>query len=153
MDQVPLSKTIKDLVGGKSALQNEILGDLQLEFTSAPEKAEEWPLEELASVLGVGFAGTLGKYSNSLASRLMRYLKRDSRSGEIAFDRKKANSLALQARLDSIAKEHGDTHIDGIQPIFDPLKARRFDSSWNWARQDALLMYYDVIFGRLATLS
>lgn len=31
--EVPLSKSIKDLVGGKSTLQNEILGDLQLEFT------------------------------------------------------------------------------------------------------------------------
>jgi fatty acid synthase subunit alpha, fungi type len=243
-------------------LQNEILGDLQLEFTSAPEKAEELPLEELGSALGVGFAGTLGKYSSGLISRMiggkmpggfnsssiksylsktwslgpsrsdgvlllgttlepakrfgseaeakawldgvtasyaqrsgislsagnagggavsngggtinseeflkfqaeqerfaaqhvelyMRYLKRDSRSGEIAFDKEKVNSLALQARLDRIAKEHGDTYIDGIQPIFDPLKARRFDSSLNWARQDALLMYYDVIFGRLVTV-
>jgi fatty acid synthase subunit alpha len=263
IDEIPLSKTIKDLVGGKSTLQNEILGDLQLEFTSAPEKAEELPLDELGSALGVGFSGALGKYSNGLVSRMiggkmpggfnsssiksylaknwglgasrsdgvlllgttlepekrlgseaeakawldgvvavyaqragislsqgstgggtggsgggavinseeflkfqseqerfaaqhvelyMRYLKRDSRSGEIAFDKEKANSAQLQARLDSIAKEHGDTYIDGIQPIFDPLKARRFDSSWNWARQDALLMYYDVIFGRLATV-
>jgi fatty acid synthase subunit alpha, fungi type len=263
VDEVPLSKSIKDLVGGKSTLQNEILGDLQLEFASAPEKAEEMPLEELGPALGVGFAGTLGKHSNALVSRMiggkmpggfnssaiksylakswglgpsrsdgvlllgttleptkrlgseaeaktwldgivavyaqrsgislspgssgggaggsgggavinseeflkfqaeqerfaaqhvelyMRYLQRDSRSGEIAFDKEKAHSVALQARLDSIAKEHGDTYIDGIQPIFDPLKARRFDSSWNWARQDALLMYYDVIFGRLATV-
>jgi Fatty acid synthase subunit alpha Acyl carrier domain len=37
---VPLSKSIKDLVRGKSTLQNEILGDLQMEFTSAPEKGE-----------------------------------------------------------------------------------------------------------------
>ncbi len=37
----------------------------------------------------------------------MRYLKRDSRAGEIAFDIEKANFLALQTRLDSIAKEHG----------------------------------------------
>jgi fatty acid synthase subunit beta len=82
----------------------------------------------------------------------MRYLKKDSRSGEIAFDKEKANSEALQAKLDSIAKEHGDTYIDGIQPVFDPLKARRFDSSWNWVRQDVLLMYYDIIFGRLTTV-
>jgi fatty acid synthase subunit alpha len=82
----------------------------------------------------------------------MRYLKRDPRSGEIAFDKEKANSAALQAKLDNIAKEHGDLYIDGIQPIFDPLKARRFDSSWNWVRQDALLMYYDIIFGRLKTV-
>ncbi|KAE9399788.1 fatty acid synthase [Gymnopus androsaceus JB14] len=82
----------------------------------------------------------------------MRYLKRDSRSGEIAFDAEKANSAALQAKLDSIAKEHGDLYIDGIQPVFDPLKARHFDSSWNWVRQDALMMYYDIIFGRLTTV-
>jgi fatty acid synthase subunit alpha, fungi type len=42
--KVPLSKSIKDLVGGKSTLQNEILGDLQMEFMSAPEKGEELPL-------------------------------------------------------------------------------------------------------------
>ena len=29
--------------------QNEILGDLQLEFSLAPEEAEELPLEELGS--------------------------------------------------------------------------------------------------------
>jgi fatty acid synthase subunit alpha, fungi type len=71
VDEVPLSKTIKDLVGGKSTLQNEILGDLQLEFTSAPEKSEELLLEELGSALGVGISGTLGKYSNGMVSRLI----------------------------------------------------------------------------------
>jgi fatty acid synthase subunit beta len=79
----------------------------------------------------------------------MRYLRRNSRAGDIAFDKEKANSSELQAKLDSIAKEYGDTYIEGIQPVFDPLKPRRFDSSWNWVRQDALVMYYDIIFGRL----
>jgi fatty acid synthase subunit beta len=262
VEEVPVSKSIKDLVGGKSTLQNEILGDLQMEFTSAPEKGEELPLEELGSALGVGYSGAMGKYTSGLVSRMvggkmpggfnitsikshlskawglgpmrsdgvlvlgttmepakrlgseaeakawldtvvtayaqrsgiqlsaggtvgggggsqgatinseeflkfqadqeqfaaqhvelyMRYLKRDSRSGDIAFDKEKANSAELQARLDSIAKEHGDTYIEGIQPVFDPLKARRFDSSWNWVRQDALVMYYDIIFGRLTTV-
>jgi fatty acid synthase subunit beta len=262
VDEVPLSKSIKDLVGGKSTLQNEILGDLQQEFSSAPEKGEELPLEELGSALGSGFNGALGKYSNGLVSRLvggkmpggfnasaiksylskswglgpsrsdgvlllattleppkrlgseaeaktwldsviavyvqrsgislsspgtsatgggaagatinseeflkfqaqqeqfaaqnielyMRYLGRDSRAGEIAFDQEKATSAALQAKLDSVIREHGDVYIDGIQPRFDPLKARHFDSSWNWVRQDALLMYYDIIFGRLTTV-
>lgn len=263
IDEVPLTKSIKDLVGGKSTLQNEILGDLQLEFTSAPEKGEELPLEELGSALGVGHSGTLGKYTSGLISRLiggkmpggfnasaikgylsktwglgssradgvlllgitmepakrlsseadgkawldtvvgayaqrsgismssggsggsgaggagggtinseeflkfkaeqdrfaaqhielyMRYLNRDSRAGEIAHDKEKATSAQLQARLDSIAREHGDAYIDGIQPAFDPLKARHFDSSWNWVRQDALLMYYDIIHGRLTTV-
>jgi fatty acid synthase subunit alpha, fungi type len=48
--------------------------------------------------------------------------------------------------------ELGDAYIEGIQPRFDILKARHFDSSWNWVRQDALLMYYDIIFGRLTTV-
>jgi fatty acid synthase subunit alpha, fungi type len=263
VEEVPVSKSIKDLVGGKSTLQNEILGDLQMEFASTPEKGEELPLEELGSALGVGHSGTLGKYTSGLVSRMvggkmpggfnitsikghlskawglgpsrsdgvlllgttmepakrlgseveakawldtvvavyaqrsgislsaggaaggagggsqgatinseeflkfqaeqeqfaaqhielyMRYLKRDSRSGDIAFDKEKANSSELQAKLDSIAKEHGDFYIEGIQPVFDPLKARRFDSSWNWVRQDALVMYYDIIFGRLTTV-
>ncbi|KAJ6624064.1 fatty acid synthase [Mycena sp. CBHHK59/15] len=263
VDEVPLSKTIKDLVGGKSTLQNEILGDLQLEFSSAPEKGEELPLEELGAALGSGFGGALGKYTTGLVSRVvggkmpggfnssaiktylskswglgssradgvlllgttmepakrltseaeakswldgvvaiyaqrsgislasassggggggaaggatinseefikfqsdqekfaaqhvelyMRYLNRDSRAGETALDKEKANSLALQTKLDNIAKEHGDVYIEGIQPMFDPLKARHFDSSWNWVRQDALLMYYDIIFGRLTTV-
>ena len=43
LDEIPLSKSIKDLVGGKSTLQNEILGDLQQEFALAPEKGEELP--------------------------------------------------------------------------------------------------------------
>ena len=38
---------------------------------------------------------------------------------------------ALQGRLDSITREHGETYLDGIWPIFEPLKARRFDSLWN----------------------
>jgi fatty acid synthase subunit beta len=262
VDEVPLSKSIKDLVGGKSTLQNEILGDLQMEFASAPEKGEELSLEELGSALGVGFPGTLGKYTLGLVSRMigskmpggfnssaiksylakswglgplradgvfllgttleppkrfgseaeaktwldgvvaayakragitlstggagstggaaagaminseefikfqaeqeqfaaqhielyMRYLKRDSRSGELAYDKEKATSAALQSRLDSIAKEHGDTYVEGIQPIFDALKARHFDSSWNWARQDALIMYYNIIFGHLTAI-
>lgn len=263
VEEIPLSKSVKDLVGGKSTLQNEILGDLQVEFSAAPEKGEELPLEELGSALGVGFSGNLGKYSTSLISRVvggkmpggfnvsaiksylskswglgsqradgvlllaatmepakrlgseaeaktwldgvvaayaqrsgislssgaaagggggaaggavinseefvkfqaeqeqfarqqievyMRYLKRDSREGEMKYDAEKANTATLQARLDAITKEHGDTYIDGIQPTFDALKARHFDSSWNWVRQDALLMFYDIIFGRLATV-
>lgn len=263
VEEVPLGKSIKDLVGGKSTMQNEILGDLQLEFSSAPEKGEELPLEELGSALAVGHAGNLGKYTSGLVSRLvgskmpggfnvstiksylsktwglgpmradavllhgttmepakrfgaeaeakswldsvvaayasragislssgaaagaggggaggavinseefikfqeeqeqfarqqievyMRYLKQDSRAGEIKYDTEKASTATLQARLDSISKEHGDTYIDGIQPVFDVLKARHFDSSWNWVRQDALLMFYDIIFGRLTTV-
>jgi len=262
IEEIPVSKAIKDLVGGKSTLQNEILGDLQAEFSSAPEKGEELPLEELGSALSAGHSGTLGKYSTGMVSRLvggkmpggfnlsamkshlgkqwglgplrsdaalllgitmepakrlgsepeakawldsvasayakhagislsssaasgsgggaggavmnseeflkfkaeqeefvarqvelyMRHLGRDSRAGGQAYDEEKANSLKLQSKLDDVAREHGDTYVQGIMPVFDPLKARHFDSAWNWVRQDALLMFYDIIFGRLTTV-
>lgn len=260
VNEVPLTKTIKDLVGGKSTLQNEILGDLQLEFSSAPEKGEELPLDELGAAMNVGYAGTLGKHTSGLVSRmisgkmpggfnitaarghisktwglgplrtdaalllgitmeppkrlgseaeaktwldsvvaayaqqsgislssggggggggaasggavinseefvkfqadqeeftsqqidlLMRHIKKDGRAGERLYEQEKLNSAALQDKLDLINREHGDAYISGIQPVFEPLKARHFDSSWNWARQDALIMWYDIIFGRL----
>lgn len=44
----------------------------------------------------------------------MHYLKKDSRAGEIEYDAEKVNTEQLQARLDAIAKEHGDLYIDGI---------------------------------------
>ena len=60
-------RSIKDLVGGKSTLQNEIPGDLGQEFSSAPEKGEELPPEEPGGALGVGFPGNFGKYTTGLA--------------------------------------------------------------------------------------
>lgn len=263
VEEIPLNKAIKDLVGGKSTLQNEILGDLGAEFATTPEKGEELPLDELAAALSPGYSGALGKVTGGLVSRLiggkmpggfnassiktylnkqwglgpqrtdaalllsvtlepakrlgseaeaktwldtvaaayakqvgislssggsgggnansgggpvmnseeflkfkaeqhefaahqvelyMRYLGRDSREGGRLYDQEKDNSLSLQSRLDEISREHGDVYLQGVMPIFDPLKARHFDSAWNWARQDALIMFYDIIFGRLATV-
>jgi len=44
------------------------------------------------------------------------------------------------------------THIEGIQPVFEPLKAHHFNSSWNWVRQDALLMGYNILHGQISTV-
>jgi len=262
--EVPLGKSIKDLVGGKSTLQNEILGDLQGEFSSAPEKGEELPLSELGAALSQGYSGSLGKYTTGLVSRmvgskmpggfglsavkahlaktwglgpgridgvlligltmepakrlgaeadakafldsaaqayaqtagislssggggggggggaaagvmidseqldkmqaknddlaaqqvevLLRYLGRDSRTGHRLADSNKAEAGVLQDKLDAINREHGEAYINGIQPVFEPLKARHFNSSWNWVRQDALCMWMDILFGRLTTV-
>ncbi|CAD6885141.1 unnamed protein product [Tilletia caries] len=68
---IQLSKAIKDMVGGKSTLQNELIGDLQLEFGSLPERGEEMPLEELGSTLNSGYSGTLGKHTTGLVSRVV----------------------------------------------------------------------------------
>ncbi|EPQ63903.1 Bgt-587 [Blumeria graminis f. sp. tritici] len=257
---IPLNKAIKDLVGGKSTLQNEILGDLGKEFGSTPEKPEDTPLDELSASMQATFDGQLGKQSSSLIARLIsskmpggfnltsarkylesrwglssgrqdgvlllaitmeptarlsaeseaksflddvalkyasntgidittpasggdsgpggagmmidpaaldaltkdqralfkqqlelfaRYLKIDLRAGEKAFIGNQNSTAALQAQLDLWNVEHGDIYASGIEPVFSPLKARTYDSSWNWVRQDALSMYYDIIFGRL----
>jgi fatty acid synthase subunit alpha, fungi type len=42
-----------------------------MEFASAPEKGEELSLEELGSVLGVGYSGALGKYTSGLVSHVV----------------------------------------------------------------------------------
>ena len=78
-----------------------------------------------------------------------RYLKMDLRAGDKAFVGSQESQKVLQAQLDLWNTEHGEFYASGIEPSFNPLKARVYDSSWNWARQDALSMYYDIIFGRL----
>ena len=78
-----------------------------------------------------------------------RYLKIDLRSGDKAYVGSQESNSALQAQLDLWSVEHGDFYASGIEPSFNPDKARIYDSEWNWARQDVLLMYYDIIFGRL----
>jgi fatty acid synthase subunit alpha len=261
--EVPLNKAIKDLVGGKSTLQNEILGDLGKEFGSTPEKPEDVPLDELGASMQATFDGQLGKQSQALIARLIsskmpggfnitaarkyletrwglgtgrqdgallialtmepparlgsevdakafldsatqkyadisgvnlssaaatgpaagagagmmmdpaaidaltkdqralfkqqlellaRYLKMDLRAGDKAFINSQKSEGILQAQLDLWTAEHGDFYASGIAPIFSPLKARTYDSSWNWARQDALSMYFDIIFGRLKAI-
>lgn len=57
-------------MGGKSALQNEILGDLQKEFGSEPENAAETPLSTLAQLMGANYV-KLGPHSQKLVGRLI----------------------------------------------------------------------------------
>ena len=83
---------------------------------------------------------------------IARYLKLDIRAGDKAYQASQESAKVLQSQLDLWLAEHGDFYASGIEPVFSPLKARVYDSSWNWARQDALSMYYDIIFGRLKTV-
>ncbi|PLW37368.1 hypothetical protein PCANC_19643 [Puccinia coronata f. sp. avenae] len=83
---------------------------------------------------------------------LLQYLKQDSRDGYRLHDYKHADYMRVQDELDSIQKEHGENYLKGIQPVFDPLKARHFDFAWNWVQQTALEMFFDIIYGRLKTV-
>lgn len=262
LDAVPMSKAIKDLVNGKSTVQNEILGDLGKEFGSTPDKPEDTPLEELAEQFQDTFNGQLGKTSSSLVSRLMaskmpggfsvtvvrkyleskfglgsgrqdsvlllalvnepatrlgseadakeffdgvaqkyaasagislasasagasgagaggavvdsaaldaisaenralakqqletlaRYLQLDLNKGAKAHIKEKEALDVLRKELDLWEAEHGEFYAQGIKPIFSQLKARTYDSYWNWARQDVLSMYFDIIFGKLTSV-
>ncbi|GME75247.1 unnamed protein product [Ambrosiozyma monospora] len=83
---------------------------------------------------------------------LARYLKLDLTKGDKALIKEKEATSVLQSELDLWAEEHGEFYASGIKPVFSPLKARTYDSYWNWARQDALSMYYDIIFGKLTSV-
>ncbi|KAJ1999552.1 fatty acid synthase alpha subunit Lsd1, partial [Coemansia thaxteri] len=67
---VSVQKSIKSMVGGKSMLQNEIIGDLHKELGSKiPDKAEDLSLQDLAVAVGA-LNGGLGKYSQAQLARL-----------------------------------------------------------------------------------
>ncbi|KAJ2357202.1 fatty acid synthase alpha subunit Lsd1, partial [Coemansia sp. RSA 2618] len=76
---------------------------------------------------------------------LARYAGMDLRDGARAAERAQAESAELQSKLDSVHLEFGDELIDGARPQFDQRKARRFDSYWNWARQDAFVQIQQVV--------
>ncbi|KAJ2492835.1 fatty acid synthase alpha subunit Lsd1 [Coemansia sp. RSA 2050] len=250
-------KSIKALVGGKSTLQNEIVGDLHKEFGSkVPDKAEELSLQDLATAIGA-FGGGLGKYTQAQLARLFgskmpggftlssarstlqstyglvsqrqdalllvaltmepssrlsgdveakawlntvaeayaakagityaaassggssgqagapvissaamekmqheqhehirqqiqvlaRYIGLDLREDARLTEKEQANASRLQAKLDRVSAELGDELIDGVQPLFDARKARHFDSSWNWVRQEAYELIQKAIAG------
>ncbi|KAJ2109409.1 fatty acid synthase alpha subunit Lsd1, partial [Coemansia sp. S142-1] len=256
---VSTTKSIKSLVGGKSTLQNEIVGDLHKEFGSkVPDKAEDLSLQDLASAIGA-IGGGLGKHTQAQLARLFsnkmpggfslssaqstlqsayglgpqrqdalllvaltmepfsrlsrdveakswldsvaqayaakagisyvvtsagsssgqtgapvissaemekmqqkqhehirqqiqvlaRYAGMDLREGARLAENEQDRAAKAQAKLDSISAELGDELIDGVRPLFDGRKARRFDSSWNWVRQEA----YELIQQAIASCS
>ncbi|KAJ2830624.1 fatty acid synthase alpha subunit Lsd1 [Coemansia erecta] len=68
---------------------------------------------------------------------LARYAGIDLRESGREAEVQQANALQLQNSIDDITAEFGDELIAGVRPQFDAHKARRYDSFWNWARQDA----------------
>ncbi|RAL03095.1 putative 3-oxoacyl-synthase [Aspergillus ibericus CBS 121593] len=67
-DQVPRDKSIRDLSGGKSTLQNELIGDLEAELGHLPDNSETLALEALSTL---PCSGQLGKPMTSLVARLI----------------------------------------------------------------------------------
>ncbi|KAJ2369194.1 fatty acid synthase alpha subunit Lsd1 [Coemansia sp. RSA 2610] len=261
---IPATKSVKELTGGKSTLQNEILGDLLKEFGTnigqIPDRPDEISLAELAQTFGGGFSGKLGSFTSAQVSRLFstkmpgsvsqsvarawlkqqhglaaahmqdcvmllaltmepasrlaskdeaqewlsmvaktyaqsyqvtlgdpsaaansaggsaggavvssaaldamqqsqrtlimqqveayaRHLGIDLRKGDRALEAASSAALEQQQRLDAIAEELGTDFVTGIQGVFDAQKARRFDSYWNWAREDVVVWVSETLAG------
>lgn len=53
-----------------------------------------------------------------------------------------------QKRIEAWDQEHGHSYISGVQAIFKPLQIRKYDSFWNWARQDFIALAYDLLHQR-----
>jgi len=246
--EVDPSKSVKTLAGGKSAVQNEVLGDVANEFKAEPEGAAELSLSELASKVSSSYAsagkvlsslssknlalalpGTFGKSASlaflqatfgvdqttgeailvhALAHKVDKRLENDAAAMEwmrkVAQDYASANGQSLstvsadtaalsasgagasavhavvdpkemqhlkslfrdqvellssylatkgkQAAVDEAAEaleadrvwlQHIENELDikflnGIAPLFDRLKIRSYDASWNWAKTEVL---------------
>ncbi|ORX65709.1 hypothetical protein DL89DRAFT_286800 [Linderina pennispora] len=259
MLDIPLSKSVKELVAGKSTLQNEIVGIMQKEFgKSFPNNVAEKPLQDVANSLG-SIVSSLGKHSTAAIQRLFAakipsafsqakaraYLKstyglgrgrqdavllvattlepakrledeavakpwlddvvhkysmlsglvlsRESAhaitphghastvvdSRELEALKNTQNSLALRQmqllaesigvnlqegtktveeirerlleqtkEMEHIRGDIGDDFIQKTKPLFSSLKARRYNSYWNWARQDAMQWICDILSGK-----
>jgi fatty acid synthase subunit alpha len=69
----------------------------------------------------------------------------DLQAGWKASENARAAATDLQDQLHVWNTEHGDAYASGIRPIFDPRKARSFDSSWAWVIQDALTLFHRLL--------
>ncbi|KAH8691209.1 putative 3-oxoacyl-synthase [Talaromyces proteolyticus] len=70
-DHISTVKSIQELSGGKSTLQNEIVGDLGSELGNLPDGSEDMPLAALGAALAGAFKGRPGKQVSGLISKLI----------------------------------------------------------------------------------
>jgi len=78
------------------------------------------------------------------------FLGDDPRAAENA--RQMEAELRGQAEAEGAAwaQEHGEDYANGIRPIFDSRRYREYNSAWNWGRQEAVRLFFDLANGRVA---
>ncbi|KAI9503777.1 acyl transferase domain-containing protein [Coemansia spiralis] len=86
-------------------------------------------------------------YAKQQIAALACYAGIDLREEGRRVEHEHEKAIALQSRLDELNNELGDDFAGGILPCFDARKSRRFDSYWNWARQDAFEWIQQAIAG------
>jgi len=68
---INLNDSLKDLSGGRSTIQNEMVGDLLQEFGQLPDNAENMSLTDLSSAIQTTYDGKLGKVLRSRIDRMI----------------------------------------------------------------------------------
>ncbi|KAF5574855.1 3-oxoacyl-synthase [Fusarium subglutinans] len=257
---IDCSKSIKNLVGGRSTLENEIIGDLSSIFSSLPDRAEEMDILELSRTLSTGasmaklmaacaeltagifsqkmpggftvadarwhleehwglgigrqdavllrtatevlpsrlksnkeatiFLDTITKAYGTEAGLILQPISdvptsvaapslnaklvneqhgagpcpvptvnpvsldniasshRDAiTKAQRSLNDVRAEKDALQYQVDVLTAELGNEFIDGITPVWSPRKIRKYESCWNWALQDLLLLVHGILCG------
>ena len=71
IQQISVEKSIKELTGGKSTLQNELLGDIGNEFGIIPDSAEDMSLSLFGEAVNSNFSGALGKQTTTIIGRMI----------------------------------------------------------------------------------
>ena len=61
-----------------------------------------------------------------------------------------ASLKGLEEQIENWYQEFGEEFLAGAEGKFDPLKARTYDSHWNWARTDLINLLYDLQSDRLS---
>ncbi|KAL4882433.1 hypothetical protein BJY04DRAFT_227084 [Aspergillus karnatakaensis] len=133
-DQVSDNRTIRDLCGGKSTLQNELAGDLIIEFGRVPDGVEDKPLLTLAEIFQADFRGEPGKAMSSLISRFM------SSKMPAGF-----NQSALQTYLNS------RWGVDKLHSIVPLCFATTMEPASRLGSEDEARAYLDDVVSQYAT--
>ncbi|KAE8415217.1 hypothetical protein BDV36DRAFT_298295 [Aspergillus pseudocaelatus] len=132
-DKVTMGKTIRELSGGKSTLQNELVGDLVIEFGRVPEGVEDMTLVALGEALQGIFVGKPAKQMATLIARLI------SRKMPAGF-----NQISMQ---DYICSRWGFSKSHSLVPI---CLAITIEPIARLANADAAQEYLDELICRYA---
>jgi fatty acid synthase subunit alpha len=60
-----------------------------------------------------------------------------------------SSNKAMDDKLSRWTTEFDDKFFDGIGSLFDPKKARQYDSSWNWIREETVRLLSQLALGQI----
>ncbi|KAI1746871.1 hypothetical protein F4782DRAFT_543929 [Xylaria castorea] len=99
---IDMTRSIKFLAKGRSALQNEIVGNLAAEFGQLPDAVEDMPFNELSQDLQRTFGGKFGKFLNEWLAKAVEANK------AFGLQEGRQNSFLLTADFDEIPSRLGN---------------------------------------------